>query len=193
MAGFLLLGHLAAATGSDLIRLLSGGMGHLPGLDQGITMQSTIWLAAALSLFALPALAEGITIQDPYARVSTMMSKSGAAFMVIENTGATDDRLISAASDVAEKVELHTHKEDAQGVMQMLEVPEGFAIPAGGSHALARGGDHVMFLGLTRSLAQGDLVTLSLTFEKAGTVTVEVPVDLARKDGAMGHKHGTSN
>ncbi len=168
-------------------------MGHLPDLDQGITMKSAIWLAAALSLFALPALAEGITIQDPYARVSTMMSKSGAAFMVIENTGATEDRLIAASSDVAEKVELHTHKEDAQGVMQMLEVPEGFAIPAGGSHALARGGDHVMFLGLTRSLKEGDLVTLSLTFEKAGIVTLEVPVDMTRKDAPMGHKHGASN
>ena len=184
---------MAAASGTGLAHLLSGDMGHLPDLDQGITMKSAIWLAAALSLFALPALAEGITIHEPYARVSTMMSKSGAAFMVIENTGATEDRLIAASSDVAEKVELHTHKEDAQGVMQMLEVPEGFAIPAGGSHALARGGDHVMFLGLTRSLKDGDLVTLSLTFEKAGVVTLDVPVDMTRKDAPMGHKHGASN
>ena len=161
-------------------------------------LKSTL-LAAAIALSALPALADGITISDPYARVSTMMSKSGAAFMVIANTGTEADRLISAASDVAEKVELHTHKQDANGVMQMLEVTEGFAIPAGESYALARGGDHVMFLGLTRDLTQGDVVKLALTFEKAGVIEVDVPVDLQRKNPAvgmgegMGHTHGMSN
>lgn len=161
-------------------------------------------LAAAAIVCAVPAFAEGVIITDAYARTSGASAKSGAAFMVIENHADADDRLLSAASDVAARVELHTHKEDANGVMQMLEVPEGFAIPAHGSHALARGGDHVMFLGLTRSLAQGDKVTVTLTFEKAGEMTVEVPVDLERKDamggmmgngamnGAMGsgHKHG---
>jgi copper(I)-binding protein len=148
-------------------------------------------LAALAVAFAFPVLADGITIVDPYARTSAMMSQSGAAFMVIENTGTADDRLVSATSDVAERVELHTHKEDADGVMQMIEVTEGFVIPAGGQHALARGGDHVMFLGLTRPLAQGDVVSVTLTFEKAGDVVVEVPVDLERKpDQAMQHQHG---
>ena len=156
----------------------------------------TLLAATAAAAFALPALADdGVMIVDPYARVSTMMSKSGAAFMVIENHGAEDDRLVAASSDVAERVELHTHKADANGNMQMIEVEEGFAIPAGGSHALARGGDHVMFLGLTRGLAHGDVVTLTLSFEKAGEITLEVPVDLERKPeqgamGGMGHQHG---
>jgi copper(I)-binding protein len=152
-------------------------------------------LAAAAVAFALPAFAEGIMITDPYARTSAMMSQSGAAFMVIENHADADDRLVSAASDVAAKVELHTHKEDANGVMQMLEVPEGFVVPAHGSHALARGGDHVMFLGLTRELKHGDTVTVTLTFEKAGEVVVDIPVDLERKPdqagmGQMKMQHG---
>ncbi|HBS50428.1 MAG TPA: copper-binding protein [Rhodobacteraceae bacterium] len=146
---------------------------------------------AALATFALalPGFAE-IAVKDPYARVSTMMSKSGAAFMVLENSGDSDDRLVSAASDVAERVELHTHKSDESGVMRMMEVEEGFAIPAGGSHALARGGDHVMFLGLTRSLEHGDTVTVTLTFEQAGDVEVEIPVDLERKPMHGQTKHG---
>ncbi|MCO8146182.1 copper chaperone PCu(A)C [Rhodovulum tesquicola] len=145
----------------------------------------TLLLATALALApALPALAGDIEVQDPYARASTMMSKSGAAFMVLVNTGAEEDRLVSAASDVAERVELHTHEADANGVMRMVEVEEGFAIPAGGSHALKRGADHVMFLGLTRPLAQGDSVTVTLTFEKAGEMVVEIPVDMTRD--AMG-------
>ena len=155
----------------------------------------TTLFATAMTLFALPLMAQDIKIVDAYARASAMMSKSGAAFMVIENHGAADDRLVAAASDVAELVELHTHKEDANGVMQMVKVEEGFAIPAHGSHALARGGDHVMLLGLTRQLNDGDTMALTLTFEKAGEVKVDVPVDLQRKDAPMmgmgqGMQHG---
>lgn len=159
-----------------------------------MSFKTTLLAAAAAVAFALPALADGmIMVQDPYARVSTMMSNSGAAFMTLMNHGAEDDRLIAARSDVAEKVELHTHIEDANGVMKMVEVKEGFPVPAGGMHALARGGDHVMFLGLKQPLKQGDMVTLTLTFEKAGDVTVEVPVDLTRKPGMemnMQHQKG---
>ena len=153
-------------------------------------------LAAAMLCAALPALAEGITISDAYARVSGASAKSGAAFMVIENTTAADDRLLGAASDVAAKVELHTHREDAAGVMQMIQVSEGFAIPAQDTHVLARGGDHVMLMGLNGPLAQGDSFKLTLTFEKAGEITIDVPVDLTRDEGGMmqggmmGHGHG---
>ena len=142
----------------------------------------TAALVFALSAFAAQAQTHDVLqVMDPYARTSGAGATSGAAFMVIENHGTTDDRLVAAASDVAEKVELHTHKQDANGVMQMLHVPEGFVIPAGGSHALARGGDHVMFLGLKTSLAHGDTVAVTLTFEKAGEMQVQVPVDLERK------------
>ncbi len=157
-----------------------------------MSFKSTLFAATAAALsFAMPALAGDIMVQDPYARTSTMMSKSGAAFMVLMNHGAEDDRLVAASSDVAQRVELHTHKEGANGVMQMIEVEEGFPVPAGGMHALARGGDHVMFMGLNRSLAQGDIITLTLTFEKAGDMTIEVPVDLERKPmQGMQHQHG---
>ena len=155
-------------------------------------MLKSVLLASTFGLLALSstAMAEGITLRDAYMRVSGAMAKSGAAFMVIENTGAEADRLIAARSDVAAKVELHTHKQGADGVMQMVEVPEGFAIAAGGAHELARGGDHVMFLGLTRPLAQGDVVQVTLSFEKAGDVAVEIPVDLTREASGMGHGAG---
>ena len=153
-------------------------------------------LAASLLLPALARANDRIEIIDPFARASTAMSASGAAFMVIRNHADTDDRLIAAQSDVAERIELHTHKEDAAGVMRMIEVEEGFVIPAGGTHELARGGDHVMFLGLTRPLAQGDSVTLTLTFENGGDVTLEVPVDLERAAShgqSHNHSHGHSH
>jgi copper(I)-binding protein len=161
-------------------------------------------MAAALTALALPAFADQIEITDPYVRVSTPMSKSGAAFMEIKNVTDLDDRLVSASSDVAARVELHTHKDLGDGKMQMLEVKEGFVIPAHGEHDLKRGGDHVMFMGLNHGLNQGDLVRVTLHFERAGDMTVEIPVDLKRDQG-MGMKtdndpvthgeieHGTMN
>lgn len=150
-------------------------------------LKSVLFAGAAALALSTPALAE-IMVKDAYARASTGMSQSGAAFMEIHNTGPAD-RLIGAASDAADKVELHTHKENDQGVMRMVHVEEGFDIPAGGVHMLARGGDHVMFLGLKEPFEQGRIVTVTLTFEQAGDVTVEIPVDLERKPshGAMGH------
>lgn len=148
--------------------------------------------ASVAALVATAGFAADITIEDPYARASTMMSKSGAIFMTIMNTGDTDDRVIAARVDVAEKAELHTHKEDANGVMRMMEVEEGFAVPAGGMHMLKRGGDHVMMLGLTQGLEQGDMITLTLTLENAGDITVDVPVDLNRKP-MHGNGHGQMN
>ena len=136
--------------------------------------------AAAVGAMALPALAQDITIEDAYARSMGGIGASGAVFFDIKNAGTEADRLVSAASDVAKMMELHTHKQDAAGVMQMIAVPEGFEVPAGADHLLARGGDHVMLMGLTREIADGDMVTLTLTFEKAGEVTVEVPVDNKR-------------
>ncbi len=151
-------------------------------------MIRTFTLAAAAALTLGSAAAADIAIESPYARASGMGAIAGAAFMTIVNTGDEDDRLIAAASDVSERVELHTHLIDQNGVARMVEVKDGFAIPAGGSHALERGGDHVMFMGLKEPFAPGETIQVTLTFEKAGEVMLDVPVDTSRP--AMGHGMG---
>ena len=133
-------------------------------------------------------LAADVMVMDAYARVASKVAKSGAAFMMIHNHSHQDDRLIAASSDVAKRVELHTHLEE-NGVMKMTKLEDGMPVPAGGMHALKRGGDHVMFMGLTRSLEHGDKFELTLTFEHAGDVTLTVPVDLERQDEMPAHKH----
>lgn len=139
-------------------------------------MLKTLLASTALLLAAPAAFAQSIMIEEAYARVMGKTAKAGSAFMVIHNHGDHEDRLLSASTPAAERTELHTHSEDASGVMKMLHVPEGFAIAAQGSHALARGGDHVMLMGLTAPLAEGDTFPLELTFERAGRVMVDVPV-----------------
>lgn len=143
---------------------------------------------AATSL-ALPAFAEGMMVNDPYVRSSTPSSVTGAAFFTLMNDTGSDDRLIGASSDIAEKVELHTHIEDENGVMKMTHLEDGIAVAAGEMHAFERGGDHIMFMGLSAPLEQGATVDVTLTFEKAGEVQVQIPVDHERKPdhGAMKH------
>ncbi len=149
-------------------------------------------LAAFAAVIAMPAFAhDGVHINDPYARVMGGVGASGAVFFEIENHQDAEDRLIGAASDVADMVQLHTHKEEG-GVMKMVEVPEGFAVPALGAHRLQRGGDHVMLMGLKSELKNGDVIDLTLTFERAGEVKVQAVIDNDRKpeEGAMGHDMG---
>lgn len=154
----------------------------------------TLLAAATAALVSTAAFADGIMIKDPYARSSGPTAVTGAAFMGIMNHSDTDDRLIAARSDVAARVEIHTHLEDANGVMRMVEVKDGIAIPAGGMAMLQRGGDHVMLMGLNQALGQGDAISVTLVFENAGELDVTIPVDLERKPthGHGGHNHGTS-
>ena len=140
----------------------------------------TLLGATMLATLALPALAGDITVEDAYARAATPNAKAGAAFLTIVNGTGAEDRLIAATTDAAARTELHTHKE-SDGVMMMMPVEGGFVIPAGGQHQLKRGGDHIMMMGLTRSLISGEEVELVLTFETAGEMRVTILVDNERK------------
>ena len=137
-------------------------------------------------LLALPALLAGsplragdIEIIDPYARASRPGAPTGAIFMSIQNTGTLADRLVTAESSAATVVQIHTHVEEG-GIMKMREVKAGIPVPAGSTHLLVRGGDHVMLMGVVQELVDGETVPLTLIFEIAGEVVIEVPVDSAR-------------
>lgn len=150
----------------------------------------------AAGLLAFPALApfalaDGVEVHDPYARSASATATTGAAFMVIHNHGTTDDRLVDVTSPVAARVELHTHRENAQGVMQMIHVAEGFDLPAGGEIVMDRGGHHVMLMGLKQPLVPGETIPLTLVFEQAGALQVDVPVDIDRQPDHGGMTHGS--
>ncbi len=151
-----------------------------------------LFIAAMTAFFALSsghiaAAQDDIRIEDPYARVTGPSAKSGAVFLTILNHSTQADRLIAARTDAAKRAELHSHTQDANGVMRMGEVKEGFPIAGMETHVLDRGGNHIMLLGLTRAIKAGDVLTLTLTFENGGDLTIEVPVDNERAPAAMGH------
>lgn len=132
--------------------------------------------------------ASDITIDDPFARASAGSVKVGAAFMVVKNSGATDDALVGAESPVAARAELHTHIKDGE-VMRMRQV-SSIDVPAGGTVSLQPGGLHIMLIDLKQPLRQGETFPLSLTFAKAGTLAVDVPVKSPAEMGSMPeHQH----
>lgn len=147
----------------------------------------TILSAAVAAMIAFPCAAADIRVSDAFLRASPKMAQSGAGFLTITNSGAQDDRLIAAAAAVSKKVELHTHVRD--GDVMMMRRVDFIAVPAGGRAELKPGGDHVMFMGLHAPLTEGDTVPVTLTFEKAGTIEVAMPVKAmgAMAPMAMGH------
>ena len=153
-------------------------------------MKKTLLTTALLSVMAT-ASHPHMMIEDAYALAASPNAKAGAAFMEITNHSETADRLVAASSDVAARVELHTHIEK-DGVMRMTELEDGIPFEADETVLLKRGGMHVMFMGLNRSLNDGDLVEVTLSFENAGDVTIEVPVDLNRKPDPDAHGAGHS-
>lgn len=134
---------------------------------------------------AMPAApkAGDITIEQPFARATP--AKVGGVFMTLKNAGGTADKLMKAASPVAENVELHTHVKDGDA-MRMRPVKD-IPVPAHGQTALEPGGYHVMLIGLKQPLKEGAQFPLTLTFEKAGMVTIQVPVMKAGSMGDAGH------
>ncbi|MDE0334148.1 MAG: copper chaperone PCu(A)C [Defluviicoccus sp.] len=115
-----------------------------------------------------------LTVEAPWARASAGAARAGAAYLRIVNAGAETDRLLRASSPVAERVELHTHRM-RDGVMRMRRI-EAVSVPGNEAAELKPGGDHVMLMGLTGPLKQGTAFPLTLSFEKAGKITVPVAV-----------------
>ncbi len=145
-----------------------------------MSLKFSLFAAMASLAFALPAhagdAADVMSVDDGYALSTTASAKSGAIYMMVTNMGTEADRLVAVSTDAAKRAELHTSKEDANGVMRMPPIKGGVEIPAGGIHVFQRGGDHIMLMGLTRPLIADETVTLTLSFEHAGDLTVTVPV-----------------
>jgi copper(I)-binding protein len=117
------------------------------------------------------------------------LSTGAVYFRSLRNTGKGEDRLVSASTPVAARVELH--RMQMQGdVMRMAAVP-AVALPVGVTVPMKHGshdGHHLMLFDLKAPLKDGDRFPVTLTFEKAGTVQVQVWVQTPRAAGAA-HAH----
>jgi copper(I)-binding protein len=154
---------------------------------------SKLAVAALLIGFVTSTLAQGtgntsVTVEQPWARATPSGAKNGAVYMTLDNKSGTADRLTGASSDVADKLQIHEMKVE-NGVMQMRQIAGGLPVPANGSVVLKPGSYHVMLIGLKKPLTVGEKFPLTLTFEKAGNISVTVPVQTM---GATQDKGGMS-
>ncbi|WP_027054402.1 copper chaperone PCu(A)C [Mesorhizobium erdmanii] len=116
-----------------------------------------------------------LEIGHPWSRATPAGAKVAGGYLTITNNGSTPDRLVSISSDISGKAELH-EMGVKDGVMTMRPVTGGLEIPAGGKVVLGPGSYHVMFMDLKQAPKQGEMFAATLTFEKAGTVTIKFAV-----------------
>ncbi|HVY19896.1 MAG TPA: copper chaperone PCu(A)C [Bauldia sp.] len=134
-----------------------------------------LWLALASPALAAPVTVGSLAIDAMWTRATPPGAPSAGGYLTITNTGSEADTLTAVASPMAGMSDIHV-METKDGVMTMHGLEGGLPIPAGGTVTLAPGGFHIMFIGLTGALKQGDTLPVTLTFAKAGKVDVALPV-----------------
>jgi len=139
------------------------------------------YFAAFLFVLGLgfPVLADAVkagdlAIDKVWARATLRTGAPTGAFFGIRNSGKVADRLIGVSSPLAKSVEIH-HSAMTDGVMKMRHVMH-VDIPAGKMVMFQPGGFHIMLMGMTKAIKAGAHVPLTLTFERAGKVTVQADV-----------------
>ncbi len=156
---------------------------RFPKLTQiGLVLALLALLLTACTLSAPPQAQEqpaltgdALRVENAWARPSPMAAGNGAVYLVIVNPTDQADRLVAADSSAAENVELHETVNDG-GVMRMEPRPEGFPVDPKSIVELKPGGKHIMLLGLKAPLEVGQEIQVTLTFEKAGEISVTAPV-----------------
>lgn len=147
----------------------------------GVTLALVLSVGAA---FAHDYDVGDLSIDHPWARASAGKAPNGAAYMTLSNAGDSADFLVKAASPVAKMVELHTVS-DVDGVMQMRAV-EKVQVAPGEPTVFQPGGLHIMLMGLEAPLVEGTSFPMTLTFQNAGDVDVQVKVESVGAMGSMG-------
>lgn len=153
-------------------------------LGLGVLMMSTLSMAMAHELQT-----DAMRIAHPFATPSPPGATNGAAYMDI--TAFSDPvTLIGASSPASKNVELHDMQMDGD-MMQMRHVGE-LRIEAGETYTMRPGGGfHLMLIGLTKPLTEGDRFPLTLTFAEQGEMNIEVWVQSAQEgsEATDGHHH----
>jgi copper(I)-binding protein len=118
-----------------------------------------------------------LNVRHPWTRATPPGATIAAGYLEIRNSGKELDRLVGASTPYAERVELHVMVREGD-VMKMREV-QNFEIPAGQRLTLRPGAQHLMIIGLKKPLALDERIPLTLRFERAGEIRVELRVQSA--------------
>ena len=124
-----------------------------------------------------PAASPALSIENAWGRPSMDVPTAGGIFMLIKNSGAAPDKLLSAKSPACGAVEVHETVMKADGSMGMNLVDKPVEIPSAGQVELKSGSLHIMCMMKKDELFKpGAMIDLTLAFEKSGEKTVSVEV-----------------
>lgn len=143
-------------------------------LHRRLSLSAALLLASFVVVPAAWAQAPALTAHDAWVREPMGGRNMTGAFVVVENSSATPRAIVSAATDAAEKVELHEMKNEG-GMMKMSPVKQ-IAVPAHGKAELKPGSFHVMLFGVKGKPAAGDTIDLTLTFDDGTKITTKAAV-----------------
>ena len=139
----------------------------------------TLALAVAAILVATAAHAHShklkrLEIVHPWCIETNATDKTVSVYMTVRNSGQRADRLISARTAIAAKAELFGA---AATAAQEAKPVASLETKAGGELVMKRNGPHIVLTGVKRQLGAYDAFALTLVFERAGKVEVEVQVE----------------
>jgi copper(I)-binding protein len=125
---------------------------------------------------AKPAAAlNGLSLSRPWARPDRAVPTLAGGFLTIRDAGAAD-RLVAAQSPLAERVEIHAIKVVGADIF-MRPLPDGLVIPADSTIELKPRGYHLLLVGLKAPPVEGSRLPVTLTFEKAGRIEIELAIE----------------
>jgi copper(I)-binding protein len=142
--------------------------------------------AASLSVVAQEASAAELTIKRAWSRVAPPGAPVLGGYLSITNGGGQPDRLMAVSSPISDNVQIHVSSV-SDGVATMRQVTDGVAIPSGETVEFEPGELHLMLLNPKSRPGEGEKIPLTLTFEKAGRLDVELVV--ARSPPEVANEH----
>ncbi len=135
----------------------------------------------ALPVASIAGGSNGVEVSEGWARGFTARTDAGAAYVTIHNHTA-GDRLIAVETPVAEEAFLRAPVE--QNGRTDLVAQTDMAVPGSTVTRLHPRGTHIMLKGLKHHIKLGEIFPVTLTFERAGPVRVNVVVH--KPGGAAG-------
>lgn len=156
---------------------------------KNILLFAALWLTNATTLSAHDLVTGDLHIIHPSMPDPLPTAKSAAGYMVISNDGDTPERLLEVRTPFAKVTTIHETLINDDGVATMQPVVD-LVIPPNDMLVLEPGGMHVMFMGLTDTADEGDMIPATLIFQNAGEVVVEFMVDPAAGADHSDMDHG---
>lgn len=183
---------IPAVLATALVLALAGCRADAPAeasAPEPVPATDSVMTAEAAAPAAAPTAHVGLMAHQPWSRPLAPGATVAAGYMHLMNHTTQPETLVGARAEGVGRVELHDMAE-VEGVMQMRPIEGGVPLVVDGVAAFQPGGKHLMFIDVTRSWNEGDVVPVTLVFESGTEAVIDVAVTATLGgDAAEDHAH----